>query len=175
MHIELLKTQDMTREDQDAILALCGAAYDEDLRDYLNDIGPGLHLLGRVDGELVSHVMLVERTLEIVSHQLPLRTAYVELVATHPLEQRRGYASRLLREMSKHMDEYDIAALSPTDASFYARLGWEPWLGKLAIRTKEGLVPSPDEEIMILRLVRTPIDLDIRTMLSVEWRPGEVW
>jgi aminoglycoside 2'-N-acetyltransferase I len=175
MRIELLKTRDMTREDQDAILALCGAAYDEDLRDYLANIGPGLHLLGRVDGELVSHVMFVERTLEIVGTELSMRTAYVELVATHPLEQHRGYASQLLREIVKYMDGYDIAALSPTDSSFYARLGWEPWLGKLAIRTKEGLFPSPDEEIMILRLAHTPIDLNIRTMLSIEWRPGEVW
>lgn len=42
-------------------------------------------------------------------------------------------------------------------------------------RTPGGLEASPeDEEVMILRLPRTP-PLDRRAALSVEWREGDVW
>jgi hypothetical protein len=53
-------------------------------------------------------------------------------------------------------------------------LGWELWRGPLATRTDAGLVPTPDEEVMILRLARTPA-LSLDEPLSVEWRVGEVW
>jgi aminoglycoside 2'-N-acetyltransferase I len=56
----------------------------------------------------------------------------------------------------------------------YARLGWELWRGPLFVRTDAGLMPTPDEEVMILRLPRTtPLDLD--SPLSAEWREGELW
>ncbi len=57
---------------------------------------------------------------------------------------------------------------------YYERLGWELWCGPLAIRTERGLVATPGEEVMILRLSKTPaLDLDHR--LTAEWRQGEVW
>jgi hypothetical protein len=42
------------------------------------------------------------------------------------------------------------------------------------VRHEDGLVPTPDDRIMILDLPRTPEMDDTRT-LSVEWGPGEVW
>jgi len=45
----------------------------------------------------------------------------------------------------------------------------------LFIRTENGLLPSPaDEEVMILRLSKTPY-LDLSAPLSAEWREGELW
>jgi hypothetical protein len=112
-----------------------------------------------------------------VDNQPLLRTAYVELVATHPGAQRRGHATRLMREMQAQLDEYDFAALSPSDEAFvlYERLGWEWWRGPLVVRDAHGLVPSPDEVLMVLRLPRTPTNLDPGATLSIEWRAGEVW
>lgn len=133
-----------------------------------------MHLLGRVDGRLVSHLMLVERALQPEGHP-PLRTAYVELVATHPAAQRRGHASTLLRALPPLMTDFELGGLSPSEAGFYARLGWEPWTGPLSVRTSDGLEPTPDEELMVLRLPRTPPTLDLARGISVEWRRGEVW
>ena len=63
----------------------------------------------------------------------------------------------------------------PARPSFYRRLGWEPWIGPLAIRSEQGLDPTPDDEcVLILRLPRTP-DLDLTALLTAEWRPGEPW
>ena len=69
---------------------------------------------------------------------------------------------------------YDIAALSPSDPAFYARLGWELWRGPLAVATDAGITPTPDEEVMILRLPKTP-PLDLHGTLVAPWRPGDVW
>lgn len=174
MQVEYVETPALDDDQRRAVLELCRVAYEEDLARYLWDIGPGLHALGRVDGALVAHAMIVPRQLETAGHVL--QTAYVELVATHPRAQRRGYGSAVLHALAGRMDPYDIAALSPSDVRFYARLGWEPWRGPLAVRTADGLVTSPpDEQVMVLRLPRTPVALDLDAALSVEWRPGEVW
>ena len=64
--------------------------------------------------------------------------------------------------------EYDRgAAFDPTNA----RLA-----GNLADRffAKDGVSPNPDDEVMILRLPRTPRNLDIK-LLECDWRPGDVW
>lgn len=157
-----------------ALAALLGDAYGEDMTQYLADVGPGEHFTLMRDGRLAVHAMVVPRLLE-VPRLPPLRTAYVELVATHPSCRRRGLASSLLRYLVPILDAHDVAALSPVDAGFYARLGWERWRGPRAVRTPDGLAPTPDEEVMIHRLPRTPSDLDLDAPLSVEWRPGEVW
>jgi len=175
LHIEYCTTQNLAPSDRRAILTVGDAAYEEDVTPLLRDCGPGLHALGRVSGALVTHALIVARELQVTG-SAPLRTAYVELVATDPPQQRKGYASALLRALVSQMTEYDIAALSPSEESFYARFGWERWRGPLMVRTETGLESSPeDEEVMILRLPRTPAQLDLTAPVSVEWRPGEVW
>ena len=163
----------MRAETRAALLAMCDAAYGEPTRPYLDDIGPGEHLLGLCDGVPVSHLMWVTRRLQLAG-MAPLRTAYVELVATAPEAQGRGYATRLLEAVPGLVAEYELAALSPATEGLYARLGWRFWRGPLSIRTETGLMPTPDEQIMVLRLPRTP-PLDDTLPLSAEWRPGEVW
>jgi aminoglycoside 2'-N-acetyltransferase I len=174
MQVDYIETAALVGDQRRAVLALCRAAYDEDLERYLADVGPGLHALARLDDMLVAHAMIVRRQLETAGRVL--QTAYVELVATHPSAQRRGHGSAVLQALAGQMDAYDIGALSPSDHRFYARLGWELWRGPLFVRTDDGVVPSPpDEQVMVLRLPRTPADLDVHAPLSVEWRPGEVW
>ncbi|MES2521818.1 MAG: GNAT family N-acetyltransferase [Gemmatimonadota bacterium] len=159
---------------QKSVLRLLGDAYSDNLADYLRNVGRGVHLLGRVDGELVTHGMIVDRGLQ-VGEQPPLRTAYVELVATAPRAQGRGYASALMVHLVEHMAEYALAALSPVNVGFYQQFGWEKWRGPLSVRSNFHTVRTPEDEVMILRLPRTPETLDLDAPLSVEWRPGEVW
>ena len=173
--IRTVHTSELTSHSRDEILAICREAYQEDLHGYLQDIWTGVHLLGVIDNSLVSHAMIVERWLQVENRQL-LRTAYVELVATHPEAQRRGYASALMRRLAAEIQAFDIGGLSPTDAQFYARLGWETWRGQLLVRTGTSVVASDDDEgLMVLRLARTPRDLSLEEPISIEWRPGEVW
>jgi aminoglycoside 2'-N-acetyltransferase I len=37
-----------------------------------------------------------------------------------------------------------------------------------------GVLGTPDEQVMVLRLPRTPL-LDLDAALTAEWRPGELW
>ena len=155
------------------IRSLLDAAYGEDMTRYLNDIGPGEHLLGRLDGRLLCHLMWVTRWLEPEGLR-PLRTGYIELVATAPDARRRGFASALLTRLPSLLADFELAALSPAAHSLYRRLGWQSWRGPLAVRKDGQLIATPDEEVMVLPLPRTPA-LNLDASLSVEWRPGEVW
>jgi len=67
-----------------------------------------------------------------------------------------------------------LAALYPENSEFYARLGWELWQGDLFIRQDQQLIATPDDEVMIHRLVTTP-NLSLADSLSAEWRIGELW
>lgn len=159
----------------DELLSLCSRAYEEDFTEYLKLLSPGMHLLARLDGELVSHVAWVERELRVAGLG-PLRTAYVEAVATLPERQGRGYASALLERIPSLVADFDLAALSPSDEGFYRRLGWVTWEGPLSYRDPAGAeVSTPEEQIMIHRLPRTPAALDLRAGVSTDWRPLEVW
>jgi aminoglycoside 2'-N-acetyltransferase I len=175
MDFRVVSSAQLTAAQRTAILDVCRAAYEEEVEPFFADIGPGLHVMGEAHGTLVTHALLVDRWLETPGHA-PMRTAYVELVATHPEWQGRGYASQLLRSLVPHMPPCVIGALSPSDPVFYERLGWELWRGPLAVRTASGLEPSPsDEQVMVLRLPETPAGLDLDAPLSIEWRPGEAW
>lgn len=157
----------------EAVRSLCDAAYDTTTVPYFAVLGPGDHLLGRRNGILVSHLMWVTRWLQ-VGDRPPLRTAYVEMVATAPGEHRRGYASALLERFPPLVPDYDVAALCPATDGLYARLGWRFWRGPLFARKDGSVIPTPDERVMLLPLPRTP-PLDLDVPLSIEWRPGEIW
>lgn len=157
----------------DEIVALCTRAYEEDLAALMATFHGSVHVLGKEAGQLVSHALWVTRWLQVGSSP-PLRTAFIEAVATDRDCRRRGYAGEAMQRIAAEIEAFELAALSPFDAAWYTRLGWERWHGSLFIRTDVGLVPTPDEEVMVLRLPRTP-PLDLDAPLSAEWREGELW
>jgi aminoglycoside 2'-N-acetyltransferase I len=174
MRLDRCQSADLPAHTRESILALCALAYDEDLSSYLGWIGPGTHLLAYEGDALVGHLLIVQRALQAPGHDA-LRTAYVELVATHPAFQRRGIASALLSACLDDCAPFELAALSPSAVSFYTRLGWEEWRGPLSVRTPTGEEPTPDEVIMVRRTAHSPAWLHFDLPLSVEWREGEVW
>lgn len=172
--ITVAPTIDLPAPVRRELLTLCSVAYEMEFSPYLEMLGNGLHILGWAEERLVSHAAIITRTLE-VDHRIPLHTGYVEAVATLPRAQGQGFATAIMQEVAAQLDAYAIGALSPSDAGFYARLGWEPWRGPLLVRTEQGEEPSPeDEEVMILRCAKTP-PLRLDHPLSVEWRPLEIW
>lgn len=157
------------------ILALCDRAYGEDLRESFRSFADPVHVLALADGAIVSHALWITRWLS-PGGRAPLRTAYVEAVATEPARQRQGLASAVMRRLVHEVAGFDLAALCPSDSGqpLYARMGWETWAGPLSIRQDGRLIDTSDESIMIHRLPMTPA-LSLSDPMSAEWRPGELW
>ena len=157
------------------IVSLCNRAYEQDMQTLLETFVDATHVLGYYNDLFVCHALWVTRYLQVGTNPI-LRTAYVEAVATEAEYRHRGFASSVMKYLVDEIQDYELAALSPFSVEYYERLGWERWRGPLFIRTKEGnLLPSlDDEEVMILRLPKTPV-LDVSAPLSAEWREGELW
>jgi aminoglycoside 2'-N-acetyltransferase I len=135
----------------------------------------GTHFLIEVDGRIVAHASVVER--EIRVDDRPLRTGYVEAVATAPERQGAGLGSRLMAEVGAHVrDRFELGVLGSGRHRFYQRLGWRSWAGPLFVRTSEGLRRTPDDEGFLLVLT-TPASppLDLAAPISCDWRQGDVW
>ncbi|HOU13876.1 MAG TPA: GNAT family N-acetyltransferase [Anaerolineae bacterium] len=174
LDIKIIRGELLSEIDRHGIVALCSRAYEQDMEPLFATFANATHVLGFYNGILVSHALWVTRYLQVGAGLL-LRTAYVEAVATDEAYRQRGFATAIMQHLAGAIQDFDLAALSPFSVAYYARLGWELWRGPLFVRTEDGLLPSPDdEEVMILRLPKTPI-LDVSQPLSAEWREGELW
>ena len=135
----------------------------------------GLHVLAVEDGGIVSHAAVVERLL--MAADRPLRTGYVEGVATALEHRGRGHASTVMRAIGKLIrGNYELGGLSTGLPDFYARLGWELWMGPTYASSPRGVQRTAEDDggVMILRTKSTP-DLETTLPLMCEWRSGDVW
>jgi aminoglycoside 2'-N-acetyltransferase I len=165
----------------DEIRALMARAFgdDEDERfaeeDWQHSIG-GTHFLLELGGALVTHASVVQREIHVGG--IPLRTGYVEAVATAPDHERRGFGSLVMADVTAFIGEsFELGMLGTGRHHFYERLGWVVWAGPAFVRTTDdGLRRTPDEEgdLLVLRTPTTP-PIDIHAPISCEWRPGDVW
>lgn len=162
------------------IRALLWAAFERDEHggfsedDWQHALG-GTHFLAEVEGTVVAHASVVERSLHVAGE--PIRTGYVEAVATSPGHERQGHGSALMREVNRLIEhDYELGALGTGSQGFYERLGWQVWRGPSAVRTDDGDQPTPDEDgyVMVLTTPATA-SIDITAPISCEWREGDVW
>ena len=134
----------------------------------------GRHFLAYRDEEIVSHAVVTTRWLQPEGRS-ELRTAYVDAVSTLPAAQGQGYSSAAMRRLAAEIGDYDIGCLQSDLIGFYERLGWEFWRGPLAGRGPQGLIPTPEQQgVMVLRLPQTP-PLDLDAALSIEAQPDRIW
>ena len=173
LKLEVIRSDQLPPDHLTAIYSLCNRAYEENLEPLFKTFSDATHVLGLLDSAVVSHAMWFTRWL-LPGDGPPLRTAYVEMVATEPQLQRRGYATAVMNRLASAIHDYDLGGLCPAEPELYARLGWRFWQGPLFVRHNDGLVPTPDERIMVLRLPKTPA-LNTKLPLSAEWRDGELW
>ena len=106
-----------------------------------------------------------------------IRTGYVEAVATAPAHQGAGYGSMVMTDATALIRErFELGCLGTGRQSFYARLGWQTWRGRSAVRTADGLIPTPDDDgyLMVLSTPSSP-PFDLTDPISCAWRPGDVW
>jgi aminoglycoside 2'-N-acetyltransferase I len=136
----------------------------------------GTHFLLELDGAIVCHAAVVTRELHVGG--VPLRTAYVEAVATDPVRQGQGLGTQVMRAVGDFIDagEWQLAALGTSSHGFYERLGWRTWPGPSFVRMPSGDVATPDEDgyIMVRLTPRSP-GIDWSVPISCQWRPGDVW
>ncbi|HYI21566.1 MAG TPA: GNAT family N-acetyltransferase [Candidatus Limnocylindrales bacterium] len=146
--------------------------FDDD--DWQHALG-GTHFVLDVDGQVVAHAAVVERQLYVAGQ--PLRTGYIEAVATRPGRERQGHGSVVMREVSAFVSEnFEFGALGTGSHGFYERLGWQTWRGPSFVRVGGGIDRTPEDDgyIMVL-LTPTSPPLDLSAPISCEWRPGDVW
>lgn len=175
-----VSTDELSADRFKEINALCEAAFDEPFASHWERVGPGLHVCADVDGQIVSHAMIVDRQ-TYFGHEADtaLDAGYVEHVATLPQLQGHGHSTATMRRIEEIIrDEYALGALGTGSNAFYERLGWETWKGPTSVRTPDGeRVRTPDEDghVMVLRTPRSPLDLDLGESIAIDWRAGESW
>lgn len=178
--IRTAQTDELEPEQLAELTALCEAAFAESFASAWERVGPGLHVVAEVDGRVVSHAMIIDRSLYL-GHEadIAIDAGYVEHVATLPDAQGQGHGAAVMRRVGEIIgQEYSLGALATGSNAFYERLGWETWAGPTSVRLPDGeRVRSPDEDghVMVLRTLRTPVDLDLRGPIAVDWRSEEPW
>ena len=178
--IRTATSDELTTAEIAAIRALLFSAFEGDEHggftedDWQHSVG-GIHFVADTDGRIVGHASVVDRDIHVGGR--PLRTGYVEAVATDPSQQRRGIGTALMRRVNDHVAaHYELGALGTGSQPFYERLGWLIWRGPSYVRTEQGDQRTPDEDgyILVLRTPATP-ELDLEAPISCEWRRGDVW
>ena len=180
VRIRRLGTDELTPAMVATIRALMVAAFGSDEEERFTDhdwehaLG-GAHFILELDGEIVGHAAVVERTLEVNGR--PMRTGYVEAVATAPERQGQGLGTLLMTEIGDYIrPRYELGALGTGRHAFYERLGWLTWKGPSSVRSPDGERRTPDDDgyILVLPTPSSP-PLALTASISCDWRPGDVW
>lgn len=180
LRLAVTPTEELTEEQFAELDALCAAAFERPFAEIWERVGPGVHVIGTVEGRAVAHAMIVDRPLYL-GHEADqaLDVGYVENVATLPEEQGNGYGVSVMREIDRLLDEeYALGALATGRNGFYEQLGWETWRGPTWVRSADGerlRSTEADGQVMVLRTARTPATLDTDGAIAVDWRPGAPW
>ena len=161
---------------RDVLVAAFGPNEDDRFtdHDWEHAVG-GLHFVLDLDDEIVAHAAVVERELHVDGR--PLRTGYVEAVATAPDRQGSGLGSLLMADVTSYIREkFELGALGTGRHHFYERLGWLTWAGPSFVRTADGVQPTPEDDgyILVLPTPSSP-PLDVGGSIGCDWRPGDVW
>jgi aminoglycoside 2'-N-acetyltransferase I len=181
IRLRRLRTPELTETELTELRRLVDAAFADPRAVSFNDddwahaLG-GVHFVLDVDGTIASHAAVVERELHVDGR--PLRTGYVEAVATLPERQGQGLGSRVMRDVNEYLaTTFELGALATSVQGFYERLGWQVWQGPTYVRTPNGDERTADEDggILILLTPSSPAGLDLTAPISCEWRPGDVW
>jgi aminoglycoside 2'-N-acetyltransferase I len=180
--VRRLFSADLRPSEIDELRALLTEAFGDDPdeafgeHDWAHALG-GVHVLVEDDGRIVAHAAVVARTIEVGGR--PLRTGYVEAVATRADAQGRGFGTAAMTEVGSIIrDGYELGMLGTGRQGFYERLGWWTWRGPSgfhdAITGAVRTTPDDDGYLMVLTTPATP-PLDGTAPIVCEWRPGDVW
>lgn len=175
MALELLTvpSTEMTQAQADDVIQLCSQVFDCDYSYYMSLPLGRVHVLGYLDGLLVSHALWLDRRLRIGSGPW-LNSAYVEGVATHEDCRKQGFGSAVMQRLQREIACYNLGALSPSRPEWYERLGWIRWQGPLQVMRDSDMIETPGECVLVYRTPQTG-QIDVTSPLTGEWRPFELW
>jgi aminoglycoside 2'-N-acetyltransferase I len=179
--VRIRERTELTADELRALLAWLEAAYDEGpwRPEHWDDLGPGPHLtIEDADGALLAHACVDWITVETGGTRL--RAAYLEDVATRADVRGRGLGTALIDAADALIRSgSELGLLATGSLGFYARRGWVPWRGPLAVREPDGdLTPTPEEQGSVMALLhdRTPRGIDLDALLVRPRRdPDEAW
>jgi aminoglycoside 2'-N-acetyltransferase I len=174
-----LATEELSTAEVAAIRKLLRAAFASDGGGFTEDdwghsIG-GIHFVLDIDRDVVAHASVVERVIRVDDR--PLRSGYVEAVATLAARQREGFGSRVMEDVASYIKErFELGVLGTGRHHFYEHLGWRTWTGPSSVIRSAGMQRTPDDDgyIMVLSTPSSPL-FDLTAAISCEWRPGDVW
>ncbi len=81
LELTTVTADSLSENAREEVIRLCNRAYGEDMRTLLGTFHGATHVLGCLQGCLVTHALWVTRWLQVGNAPI-LRTAYVEAVAT---------------------------------------------------------------------------------------------
>lgn len=128
---------------------------------------------------LLAHAAIVPR---VIRHDVTaFDVGYVEAVAVRTDVQGRGLGRVLMDQVESIVHaEYQLGGLNAiTDAvPFYLHRGWVLWTGATAAPDGAGGViatDSDDDRIMLLGNQMHVVEIDRSSVLTCDWRPGDLW
>jgi GNAT superfamily N-acetyltransferase len=151
MEIEAKRTGELTESERARIDAWLIQQFAEESDDYeWSDVN--WHVMLRVDGQLVSHVEIVERTGTVDGE--PVKLGGIGGVVTLPEWRGRGLATAALARATALMrDELQVAfgllICGQNMIPFYGRLGWHVVEGPLVFDQPDGKVVFDDVTMVL--------------------------
>lgn len=98
--LSVVSAEELAQSEKGQIVRLCSEAFDEDFGNMFRLLPEATHILARVEGELASHACWVTRWLQPGILE-PLRTAYVEAVATESSRRGKGLGSFVMGQITE--------------------------------------------------------------------------
>jgi hypothetical protein len=125
-----------------------------------------------VEGQLIAHVGIVTR--EGTLDGVPVKIGGVGSVKTHPQAQGRGYASAALRRAATaltddHHVAFSLLVCQEHLLSFYGRLGWLPFPGRLVVEQPGGSIVFAINQAMVLPGLRPAPQEGVIDLRGLPW------
>jgi aminoglycoside 2'-N-acetyltransferase I len=169
------RDHELTATQLTAIRALLDAAFDNDFADEDNDhAAGGTRVIAMNGAEIVGHAALVARTVTIAG--TPYTVGYVEGVAVAPDRQGQGIGKAIMRQITDMASrDYPISMLSTGEIDFYAKFGWQRFVGESYVDDYGTTVRTADEDGGLM-VYTTLSHLNAPGVAWVcDWRSGDVW
>ena len=181
IEVRVVRSGDAGRDELRAAEQLVRASFGRHFRDddWRHGLG-GTHVFVNDDADtLLAHAAIVSR---VIRHGLnAFHVGYVEAVAVRTDVQGRGLGRVLMDQVESIVHaEYQLGGLNAiTDAvPFYRHRGWVLWTGATAALDGAGGViatDGDDDRIMLLDNQLHAVEIDRGSVLTCDWRPGDLW
>jgi GNAT superfamily N-acetyltransferase len=151
MEIEVKRTDELTKTERTYIDAWLIQQFSEEAAEYAwSDVD--WHVLLRVNGQLVSHVEIVERTGTVDGQ--PVKLGGIGSVVTLPEWRGQGLAAATLERAAAFMREelqvaFGLLICGQNMMPFYSRLGWQVVDGPLVFDQPGGKVVFDDVTMVL--------------------------